>query len=84
VEVTCVDGHAELRVRDRGEGLPAEFLARAFEKFAQARHVAGAERKGTGLGLSIVRGLARAGGGDAWYEPNQPNGSCFAASFPLA
>jgi signal transduction histidine kinase len=84
VEVTCVDEHAELRVRDQGEGLPAEFLPRAFEKFAQALHVPGAERKGTGLGLSIVRGLARAGGGDAWYEPNQPNGSCFAASFPLA
>jgi signal transduction histidine kinase len=84
VEVTCMDGHAELRVRDEGVGLSAEFLPRAFERFAQARHVAGAERKGTGLGLSIVRGLARAGGGDAWYEHNEPNGSCFAVSFPLA
>jgi signal transduction histidine kinase len=73
--------HVEVRVRDCGEGLPREFLERAFEKFAQAQSAMANDRKGTGLGLSIVRGLARAGGGDAWYEPNEPAGSCFAVSF---
>jgi signal transduction histidine kinase len=37
---------------------------------------------GTGLGLSIVQGLARANGGDTWYEPNTPHGSCFAVRLP--
>ena len=84
VDVVDLAGRVEIRVRDHGEGLPEEFLARVFEKFAQAQSPMGNERKGTGLGLSIVRGLARAGGGDAWYEPNQPRGSCFAVSLPRA
>jgi signal transduction histidine kinase len=84
VEATSTGDRVEVRVRDDGDGLPEEFLGKAFEKFAQAHSPMGNDRKGTGLGLSIVRGLARAGGGDAWYEPNRPKGSCFAVSFPAA
>jgi len=82
VEAVQLDGQVAVRVRDHGEGLPEEFVARAFQKFSQARPAMGGERKGTGLGLSIVLGLAEVGGGRAWYEPNQPKGSCFSASFP--
>ena len=72
----------EVRVCDRGPGLPAEFVPRAFEKFARAADPHSKQRKGTGLGLAIVRGLARLEGGDAWYEPNEPCGACFAISLP--
>lgn len=72
-----------LRVRDHGDGLPDEFIPRAFRKFAQAKRSTDGERKGTGLGLSIVKGLAEAGGGTAWYETDG-SGSCFCASFPAA
>jgi signal transduction histidine kinase len=40
------------------------------------------QKKGTGLGLSIVRGLAEANGGQARYQPNVPQGSCFIALLP--
>lgn len=67
----------EIRVRDSGEGVPEQFVPRLFGKFARAN---GGE--GTGLGLSIVQGLARANGGETWYEPNRPRGSCFAVRLP--
>lgn len=69
-----------LSVSDRGDGIPDDFAAELFEKFTRAT-VEPTER-GTGLGLSIVRGLARANGGDAWYEPNHPKGSSFRVRLP--
>ena len=72
---------AEIVVSDRGEGVPEEFIPRLFEKFAQAGRIRSGS--GTGLGLSIVRGLARAQGGDAWYEAGEP-GSRFCVRLPLA
>lgn len=73
--------HVELRVRDHGDGVPEDFLPRLFGRFARSDRSASRSKHGTGLGLSIVRGLARAGGGDAWYEPAGP-GACFAVRLP--
>jgi signal transduction histidine kinase len=73
----------EVRVRDRGPGVPSEFISRLFAKFARAE-ADPTQAQGTGLGLSIVRGLAVANGGDAWYEPNDPAGSCFGVRLPRA
>jgi signal transduction histidine kinase len=82
IEATGSSEWVELRVRDYGEGIAGEFVTSLFEKFARAgtRNTDG--RQGTGLGLSIVRGLAEANGGEAWYEPNEPRGSCFAIRLP--
>lgn len=76
------DSFVEIRVVDCGDGVPPEFVNRLFGKFARADTQATREQNGTGLGLSIVRGLAQLNGGDAWYEPNDPSGSCFAVRFP--
>jgi PAS domain S-box-containing protein len=73
-------GWVELLISDRGPGVPAHFVPRLFEKFAQAQSREG----GTGLGLSIVRGLARAQGGEAWYEPAEPHGAAFGLRLPRA
>ena len=48
-----------LSVRDTGEGMDAETLARAVEPFFSTKGVG----KGTGLGLSMVFGLAQQSGG---------------------
>lgn len=71
-------GYVDVVVADHGDGVPETFRDRLFEKFAQADAGPTRRSSGTGLGLSIVRGLARAQGGDAWYEPNDPSGSRFA------
>jgi signal transduction histidine kinase len=79
VEVTRgSDGWVEVRVSDNGAGVPDEFVPRLFGKFARADNEATRRQRGTGLGLSIVRGLAQVNGGDTWYEPHEPHGSCFA------
>lgn len=78
-----------IRVSDQGAGVPNSFVPRLFERFAQAdpdhsRSTDNVEGRGTGLGLSIVRALAEAHGGEAWYEPNTPTGSCFNVRLPAA
>jgi signal transduction histidine kinase len=57
------DGSIELHVEDSGQGLPADFAGRAFERFSRADSArTGA---GAGLGLAIVDAVARAHGGSA-------------------
>lgn len=78
IDSRIADGNVEILVQDGGKGVPKAFVPRLFERFAQAGPATG----GTGLGLSIVRGLARAQGGEAWYEPGAP-GSCFGVRLPV-
>jgi PAS domain S-box-containing protein len=66
-------------VSDSGPGVPDDLRPRLFQRFA-----AGRQHGGTGLGLFIVRELARAHGGDAWYEPGPGGGACFGLSLPVA
>lgn len=84
LEALLLSDSVEIRVRDRGDGVPKEFLSRLFGRFERADTQATRQEKGTGLGLSIVKGLAQANGGDAWYEPNDPSGSCFVVRLPRA
>jgi PAS domain S-box-containing protein len=72
-------GGIVLRVNDSGTGVPPELVPRLFDKFAR-----GSTDQGTGLGLFIVRELARAQGGEAWYETRAGGGSCFALRLPSA
>jgi signal transduction histidine kinase len=81
VLVMTTDDAIKLEVCDHGEGVPPEFVPRLFERFARADRTA-RTREGTGLGLSIVQGLAEANGGEAWYQPREPHGSCFGLTLP--
>ena len=78
VIVSQQNGSLDLRVIDNGPGVPSELVPRLFEKFARGAGPVSREGDGTGLGLAIVRGLARANDGDAWYEPADGRGACFA------
>jgi len=71
------DGRVELRVRDRGEGVPPEFAPRLFDRFARAATGPGATVKGAGLGLFIAQRLAEANDATLRYAPNLPAGACF-------
>jgi signal transduction histidine kinase len=60
-----------LSVRDTGEGMDAETLARAVEPFFSTKGVG----KGTGLGLSMVFGLAQQSGGALRLESAPSSGT---------
>jgi signal transduction histidine kinase len=83
VRVAERDGWIEVRVCDGGPGVPEEFRPHLFERFSRGPGAA-RQTEGSGLGLWIVRSLARANGGDAFYEPGDLDGACFGLRLPQA
>jgi signal transduction histidine kinase len=75
--------HIELRVLDRGIGVPKGAERRIFEKFYRAGDPLNGGVPGSGLGLALARQIARAHGGEVTYEPREGGGSCFALLLPL-
>ncbi|QTD45640.1 ATP-binding protein [Ottowia testudinis] len=74
----------QLRVLDRGPGLPPGAETRAFERFWRADDSRGRESGGSGLGLSVVQAIAQAHGGTAFYEPREGGGAVFGLSLPVS
>ena len=75
--------HAEIRVLDRGPGVPRGSEEKIFEKFYRAHDSLSSGVQGSGLGLTIARQIARAHGGDVVYEPRAGGGSCFILRLPI-
>jgi signal transduction histidine kinase len=75
--------HVELRVCDRGPGVPEALRERIFEPFF--RLPGHAEREGgVGLGLALVKQIAMRHGGSVRCEAQAGGGSCFVLSLPAA
>ena len=75
-------GRAQIRVSDRGPGVPAALRERIFEPFF--RLPGHAEREGgVGLGLSLVRQIAQRHGGSVHCEAREGGGSSFVINLPL-
>jgi signal transduction histidine kinase len=84
VELAGQSGHAELRVRDNGIGIPAGALGTIFQLFTQLEP--GRERAcgGLGIGLALARGIALLHGGEILVESDGPGrGSQFTLRLPL-
>lgn len=74
-------GHqAEVRVRDTGEGMPAEVAARVFEPFFTTKP----SGRGTGLGLAVAADVIRAAGGEITVDSRPGAGTTFTLCLPLA
>ncbi len=71
-------------ISDNGPGVSDEDQERIFEHFEQLSKGDARLEQGVGLGLPIARKLARAMGGELWYEPRFPVGSHFCFTLPLA
>ncbi len=83
LEAEAGNGIVELRVRDRGSGIPAPDLERIFERFYRADKSRDRKSGGTGLGLAIVRHIAIAHGGSVQAESWSGEGSVFTIRLPL-
>jgi signal transduction histidine kinase len=76
--------HAEIKVQDRGAGIPGGSEEKIFEKFYRAHDSLSSGVQGSGLGLTIARQIARAHGGDVVCEARDGGGSCFILRLPIA
>jgi two-component system phosphate regulon sensor histidine kinase PhoR len=70
-------------VEDTGEGIPAQHLARLFERFYRVDRARSRDMGGTGLGLAIVKHLARAHGGGITVTSEVGKGTTFAIELPV-
>lgn len=78
-------GFAEIRVTDRGPGIPKQELKQIFKRFYRVPGPIAARVKGTGLGLYIVRSVAKRHGGRVWAESQGPGrGATFTLELPVA
>lgn len=75
------EGVVQIRVTDRGTGIPPELSATIFERFAQLGSGASTSRTGRGLGLSFCKFAVEAHGGRIWVEDGDP-GAAFCLEFP--
>ena len=83
VRLGKTEGHAEIRVCDRGPGVPLELRERIFEPFYR---LPGATERdgGVGLGLALVKSIAIRHGGTVYCENRPDGGACFVVKLPLA
>jgi signal transduction histidine kinase len=75
--------YVEVKVLDRGLGVPAGCAEKIFEQFYRAHDSLSSGIQGSGLGLTLARQIARAHGGDVVYEPREGGGSCFSLRLPV-
>ena len=73
-----------IRVKDTGEGIPAEYQHRVFERFYRVDKSHSREMGGTGLGLSIVKHIAQLYDGTASVESEEGVGSTFTIRLRIA
>ncbi len=77
-------GAVVVSVSDRGEGIPAEHLARIFDRLYQVRDAAAPKERGggLGLGLAIARSIVEAHGGSITVRSRVGRGTSFRFSLP--
>jgi PAS domain S-box-containing protein len=75
--------HIHITVRDHGPGVPDNFKARIYQKFAQADATSERKKGGTGLGLSIVKRIVKRLGGATGFHDAPGGGSIFYVDLPV-
>ena len=82
VSTSTLGERAEIRVIDRGKGVPAENRDRIFQPFQRLGDTD--NTTGLGLGLALSRGFAEGMGGTLTPEDTPGGGLTMVISLPLA
>ena len=83
VAVMSVGQEVQVRISDRGIGIPRQELRRIFRKFYRVQQELGGGPQGTGLGLAIVEHTMRGHGGSVSVDSTPGVGSQFTLHFPI-
>jgi signal transduction histidine kinase len=83
VELLRVEQEVLLRVRDQGQGIPADELHKLFQEFQKTSVKSTAGERSTGLGLAIVKKIVEGHGGRIGVESEVGKGSTFYVNLPL-
>ena len=76
ISVAERDDKVEIRIEDRGPGIPEADLERVFEPYVRMESSRAKHTGGSGLGLAIARAIARAHGGDVKLALRSGGGLC--------
>jgi signal transduction histidine kinase len=74
----------EIRIADRGPGIPPEERERIFEPFFRGSRAIRDQASGAGLGLSLAAEIARIHGGSIAAGAGQEGGSAITVRLPIA
>lgn len=84
VGVILAEGRAEVRVEDRGPGIPPEERAAVLEPFYRRDAARNLDERGFGLGLAIVSDIVKRAGGSLAFEDREGGGLRVRLLLPLA
>jgi two-component system OmpR family sensor kinase len=73
-----------LTVQDSGSGVPSEFLAHAFDRFARSEESRAAGSEGSGIGLALVRALVEDARGRVTLANRDVGGAIATVEIPLS
>ncbi|WP_338844964.1 ATP-binding protein [Massilia sp. W12] len=82
LRLEALDDMVRISVMDRGDGIPEEFQARIFKKFAQADSSDTRSKGGTGLGLNISKAIVERLRGNIGFQSTVGQGSTFWVELP--
>jgi heavy metal sensor kinase len=82
IELSRGGEHAEITVRDTGQGIPERDLGLIFERFTRADRARSRDIPGAGLGLAIARWITDMHGGTIAAESTLGAGSTFQVRIP--
>jgi signal transduction histidine kinase len=83
VSIQLKDDFVVFRVKDQGQGMGKEQLAKVFEPYYRSENEAELKAEGTGLGLAIVKHIMEAHNGKIEVESEIGKGSIFTLWFPV-
>jgi PAS domain S-box-containing protein len=84
VTVEELPNWVEVKVIDRGRGIPAKYKNLLFQRFQQVEASDSRKKGGTGLGLAICKGIIEAHNGNIGVESEEGQGSVFWFRIPPA